>query len=143
MSKGSTDRAAEGFVMSTEGPAAVSKRPARGMATANFSLLPRHIEAIREAAQREGVSQSEIVRRAVELALNASSPRPGAPNGPPGRRGQTVLAPVVKELATIRRELGLLRDAITRLEEPGASKGGWQPGARPESNHREPALADW
>jgi hypothetical protein len=115
------------------------------MSTSSFSLLPRQIEAIRASAQREGVSQSEIVRRAIDLALIEASPPPGSPTGPPGpgRRGHTVLAPIVKELATIRRELGMLRETLARLDVNATGPPDWQPGPRVETDVLESAVASW
>ena len=94
----------------------------RGMPSATFSLRPHHIDAIREAAINMQLSQSEIVRKALDLALQEYALQTPAPNGAaPKQRdrlqGSTALVPLTKELAAIRRELNDLKHVVARLPE--------------------------
>jgi hypothetical protein len=98
------------------------KRPtndARSMPSLSFSLHPCQIDAIREASIRMQVSQSQVVREALDHffpgcgsdALGdeaASTPRSHGPS--------TALTRIVRELAGVHRELAELRQMLANRE---------------------------
>jgi hypothetical protein len=97
------------------------KRPsndARSMPSLSFSLQPCQIDAIREASIRLQVSQSQIVRD----ALNRYFPRCGTDAmgdeaaAPRSHSPSTGLARIVRELAGVHRELAELKQLLANRE---------------------------
>jgi hypothetical protein len=97
------------------------KRPTnsvRIMPSLSFSLMPHHVEAIRDAAIREQVSQSQIVRDALDhyfptyVPISEEEPPP-APRAPVATVG---LAQLIRELAVLRRELADMRQIVAGRE---------------------------
>jgi hypothetical protein len=85
------------------------------MPSLSFSLMPHHVDAIRDAAIKQQVSQSQVVREALDRYFPEYLP--AAPeeedvvvHRPPG---STVgLAQLIREIAGLRRELTDLRQTI-------------------------------
>jgi hypothetical protein len=89
------------------------------MPSLSFSLLPCHIEAIREASMRLQVSQSQVVRDALDHFFPECSSDGHAVDeaGTHRNHGSSpAMARLVRELAGLRRELGDLRQMVAHLE---------------------------
>ena len=99
-----------------------AKRPtndSRSMPSLSFSLASYHIDAIREAAIRQQVSQSQIVREALDSYFPHCGAQPSTDDDGPGPRASgtsPALARLIRELATLRRELVELRQIMANRD---------------------------
>jgi hypothetical protein len=99
-----------------------AKRPtndSRSMPSLSFSLASHHIDAIRDAAIRQQVSQSQVVREALDNYFPQCGEQPSTDDDVPIPRASgtsPALARLVRELATLRRELVELRQIMTNID---------------------------
>ena len=99
-----------------------AKRPtndARSMPSLSFSLASHHIDAIRDAAIRQQVSQSQVVREALDSYFpQCVSTQTTDDDVPVPRASGTspAMARLVRELATLRRELVELRQIMANMD---------------------------
>ena len=104
------------------------KRPSnvvRLMPTLSFSLMPHQVEAIRDAAMRQQVSQSQVVRAALDQFFPgnpANSSGEDHPRLPRPQNSAPGTAQLVRELAGLRRELTELRQLLAQPESESGSR---------------------
>jgi hypothetical protein len=98
----------------------------RLMPTLSFSLMPHQIEAIRDAAIRLQVSQSHVVRAALDQFFPGYSSQSTDEDEPPVQRNRVAspgIAQLVRELAGLRRELTELRQHLAHVDSnPGQTR---------------------
>ena len=98
------------------------KRPSndsRSMPSLSFSLQPCQIDAIREASIRLQVSQSQVVRDALDHYFPGCAPDAHGDEAAATQRSHgpsTALARIVRELAGVHRELTELRQMLANRE---------------------------
>lgn len=99
------------------------KRPAnaaRIMPSLSFSLMPHHVEAIRDAAIHQQVSQSQVVRAALDRFFPEYLPDVVDEDGLSVQHGHGAavgMAQLVRQLAGLRRELSELRQFLSLAED--------------------------
>lgn len=99
-----------------------TRRPSnvvRLMPTLSFSLMPHQIEAIRDAAMRQQVSQSQVVRTALDQFFPETFEDASGEDAREQGRAQNAApsaARLVRELAGLRRELNVLRQLLAHSE---------------------------
>lgn len=89
------------------------------MPSLTFSLLPEHADLIRAASLREQVSQSRVVRRALDLYFPECGCEPEREDGHAGtsRIGAIpAMSRLIRELASLRRDVAEMRSTVRRID---------------------------
>jgi len=101
------------------------------MQTLSFSLAPAHVGLLRAAAARSGVSQSRIVRDALDHYFPERVSADGSGDAVVSKLPQGTSVPaltgLVRELAAFRREIAGIRNTVDQINRELAHERGGSP----------------